>query len=180
MVLRNRNKLRICVAFYYRGVQHIHDDLFHTAILLLPKSQDESHTSRFHVTNSLKPGIVLVNDRVPWRYESLSLDYVRTNRLNAFLFLGKLSPEIGVEDFNAILFHLPMVQDDPGWNCNSWTVSAIRLLQEKGIINAPLSANQILFNGLQFASTSLLDHNLPVATCDVHGQSIDSLAKAPL
>ncbi|KAJ3710476.1 hypothetical protein C8R42DRAFT_379013 [Lentinula raphanica] len=181
----NRNKPRICVALYFRGEHHRHPDSttdsYHSAILLVPKSLKTAVTAwRFHATNSirthLEPGgqSIFITDMV-WRYEP-SQTTMRTTRLLALVFLGKLPSEVSPHDLNVIFRdNVPVVQNDPTWTCNSWTRSAIEVMKNHGIINAPIQPEMIMANGEYFADNFELDRNLPVPTCDIYGQSIDSL-----
>ncbi|KAJ3710483.1 hypothetical protein C8R42DRAFT_691309 [Lentinula raphanica] len=185
----NRNKLRICVAFEYRGPKH--PNSFHSSILLVPKStgSSSSTTWKFHGTNALRPPDItgqtqiqdiIVNDNIPWRYESKETE-VRTIRLQALMLLGKLSANIGISELDAILRdHVAVVQDDPSWNCNAWTTSAIEAFHEQGIIDIPISAQMIMGNGKKFAICTKLDYTVPVPTCDIYGQNIDSLVTTGL
>ncbi|KAJ3778779.1 hypothetical protein FB446DRAFT_821411 [Lentinula raphanica] len=180
----NRNKLRICVALYWRNSQFRNDDScdsYHSAILLVPKSipMVTGTTWRFHAINDLR-STIYGGQEIFWSYEP-SHTALRTSRLLALVFLGKLSPDVSPGDLDAI-FHnyVPVIQNDPTYTCNTWTRSAIQVMKNQGIIDAPIPPEMIMANGERFADNFELVHSLPVPTCDIYGQSIDSLVKTLL
>lgn len=112
-----RNKNRIYMAFYSRSKF----DGYHMAVLVSPKNPNpnDTNTWRLHVMNKPNPSRLTQQE---WKYEPLEV-IGRTGRLLALGLLGKTDKS--GKEVSEMLGAVEVVQDDMGWNCKSWTFSAI-------------------------------------------------------
>jgi len=176
--MRRSNKKRLYIAFYPRNAKATSPGRFHVALLLMSKSpaSDNQETMRYHVTN-----LVTGDSVVEWRF-SKEQTVVRWFRLQSLLLLGKIASKVAVDELDHILHQIPLVQDDPSWNCTIWITSAIKLLFERNILRmqTSLTPESILENGVQFSLQKPYDPERPVPTCDVTGKEMTSEITVPI
>lgn len=121
--LTNRDKPRLYMAMFARGVNGTNDVKFHTALLLSPKNPDavNRETIRYHVKN------VLVGGVITWVFSTEQVRN-RTEKLLSTALLGKIS--IPEAELRAILETVPVVQDNSEWRCCHWVWNAIQVCRQ--------------------------------------------------
>jgi hypothetical protein len=121
------NKPRLYVAQYAQGGdESVRPRRFHWALLVCPKS-DNGPTYRYHVINTLQPGVA--GQR--WRFEARPLANFSTQLLLTRMLIAKIDRPA---DLGRSLESLRLVQGDPAWTCRVWVSEAIQQLDQDGIL----------------------------------------------
>ncbi|KAK5093765.1 hypothetical protein LTS08_008829 [Lithohypha guttulata] len=117
------DKARLYVALYVRGgVAKMPDneDKYHWALLVAPKNEDYEPTgTRYHAKNA--PG------QSTWIFEEKSTSMNATNMILVRVMIGKINDP---QALATKLRQVPIVNNDPGWNCVTWLRSALALIAQ--------------------------------------------------
>lgn len=114
------NKTRLYLAFYSRLPTQRQPVKYHTSFILTPKNPKVTNSiTVIHVTNPLDPE----TGAQPWKFESKTT-IARTTKLAGVMLLGKLSPDVTVDDVTDIL-QTVSVKQDANWWCHDWILEAI-------------------------------------------------------
>jgi hypothetical protein len=108
------------------GDESVRPRRFHWALLVCPKSGN-GPTYRYHVINTLQPGVA--GQR--WRFEARPLANFSTQLLLTRMLIAKIDRPA---DLGRSLESLRLVQGDPAWTCRVWVSEAIQQLDQDGIL----------------------------------------------
>lgn len=121
------NKPRLYVALYAQGGdESIRPRRFHWALLVCPKD-DKGTAYRYHVINTLQPGVV----GQVWRFEARPLAQFSTQLLLTRTLVAKIERP---QDVERGLSSVPIVQGNPNWTCRIWVREAIQQLGHDGVL----------------------------------------------
>ncbi|KAH8698376.1 hypothetical protein BGW36DRAFT_293664 [Talaromyces proteolyticus] len=117
------NKDRVYVALYARGGRD--PDAFHWAIIVGPKKEGVggSRGYRYHAIQRPDPSRT---GHFIWVYEALEITLFQTNMLLGRILIAKVTNDT---QLRTTLAAVPLVQDDPSWNCQVWVKNAIAALE---------------------------------------------------
>lgn len=95
---------------------------YHWALIVGPKTENlNSRGKRFHVKNAdfnLAP--------LQWKFEEVGIPLIATAMLIVRVLVGKVE---NMERLQDTLRLVPVLQNDPAWNCVVWVQSALEALQ---------------------------------------------------
>jgi hypothetical protein len=115
------NKRRVYMAFYPGGNSSSEGVPFHTALLVTPKNPDvgsqQDDSWRFHIGT--------IGQHV-WGYKP-ETTRARSLRLGYVVLVGKLEPEIDIDNVQELLAGVPIVQGDPNWRSRHWVWAAVQV-----------------------------------------------------
>lgn len=93
---------------------------YHWALIIGPKDEnDKSRGFRLHVKNAPFSS--------SWTFEELQSSMEATSQLLVRIVVGKI---VNQEKVFTILRNVPVVQNDPAWNCVTWVKEALAALQK--------------------------------------------------
>lgn len=120
-----KNKPRLYLAFYDLGEPLGEDDggdRYHTALVLIPKFADPKGSQAwiFHVKTIFNP------DGPAWTFHA-SQTRNRNFQLAYLCLLAKCSSTVTGPMLKDILEKVPVMRDQPDWQCMTWVWGAMRV-----------------------------------------------------
>ena len=123
-----RNKNRIYITLDTRPKLRT----YHWAITRSPKVEhrnNRTESTRYHARNFVN----ITDGR--WEYQRIDLPSTGYGRTLVPILIGKIG-QGDKERVGKVLEQIPLVQDDPSWNCVCWVETAVTVLSEAGCIRA--------------------------------------------
>lgn len=113
------NKYRLCIGLYGRDVPNT----YHWAFLATPKVPlgTPNETIRYHVANRPVKRDGVTKDT--WTFEKKELATLQTQMLLVVVVVAKV--EGSLEDLEASLRRVPVIQDNPEWRCRTWVANGL-------------------------------------------------------
>ncbi|KAF8148199.1 hypothetical protein B0H34DRAFT_266278 [Crassisporium funariophilum] len=131
-MMSDKNKNRLFLTAQHRGSR----EGYHLAILLAPKEEkvDELDSYMFHAVNSaLQPTLQQMSGIPPWRFEVKKVNSKHSRSLFAKVLVAKL-PTGSIHEqavlIQDILEQVPLIQNDPTYDCRIWPYLALEALRK--------------------------------------------------
>ncbi|KAJ7500664.1 hypothetical protein B0H11DRAFT_786549 [Mycena galericulata] len=127
------NKYRLYISLLLREKQNN----FHWAITLAPKNEQPNakDSMRYDAANTITASWNGIHP-VPWRYRYDAVDPLLDLKLVARVLVAKLPSDIPFQEWadriDETFRAVPLIQDNPSWNCRSWVIHALSELRALG------------------------------------------------
>ncbi|KAI9816366.1 MAG: hypothetical protein M1832_005123 [Thelocarpon impressellum] len=118
------NKDRIYIALYARGGSATMpggEDTYHWALIVGPKLEvEDGRGTRFHAKSGAFG---------EWYYDEMEISLLASQMILVRVMIGKV---IDMHRLVGTLRNVPVVQNDPRWNCVEWVRNALEALRADG------------------------------------------------
>lgn len=128
MLTMPSNKDRLYVALHARSTPNT----YHWAFLVCPKNESDPSAQkpwRYHAKNSVQRD---TEGKAPWVFEQQELVELQSHMLLVRLLIAKL--QRSRRELERSLERVPILQNDPTWNCQAWIRNAFGQLDKDGIL----------------------------------------------
>ena len=127
------DKLRLHVALYARGGRTPGGSdpaTYHWALVVGPKTErPDDFGMRYHAKDRTS-----ATGAKEWRFESVEASIQATSMILIRITVAKI---LKPEQVEMILKAIPVVQNDPTWNCITWVKNALEELHKSGVSWGP-------------------------------------------
>ncbi|KAH0542454.1 hypothetical protein FGG08_003125 [Glutinoglossum americanum] len=116
------HKPRLYVALYARGNSQPDGEVYHWALIVGPKEELQgSLGGRYHVKNAIDG-----TGNPYWYYQRVEIPVQPTSTLLVRITVAKVADQ---EKLEQTLENVPLIQNEPNWNCRVWIRDALAALE---------------------------------------------------
>ncbi|OJZ80909.1 hypothetical protein ASPFODRAFT_704145 [Aspergillus luchuensis CBS 106.47] len=156
-----RNKRRVLISIHHRDESSLGDNrprlgfsAFHWGFLIQPKHSSGDDTDAYDISDASVPDPITRLDTNPnhdWKFRvKKRVDIMGSGRLLGRIMIGKVPNNVTSTEIENVLASVPFPIKGTEENCVSWTMDAIRALQEVKLAEA-FDVDQFMVKGLELA-----------------------------